>query len=115
MALRESSILKWQQIISDHKSSHLTVAQYCRNRDISPKLFYKWRQLLKRTPSGSAQSSEFLAVEFADNESTFANNPVSSETGIHIRFENTVSLDIDRDFDVAELKKVAKVLLGLSC
>jgi transposase-like protein len=38
----------WQHIINQYNSSSLTQADFCREHDIAPMSFYKWRQRLSK-------------------------------------------------------------------
>ena len=48
----------WQQLISEHKQSGLTVKAFCQKQGVSEALFYSWR---KRVVSGD-QPSRFALV-----------------------------------------------------
>jgi len=112
MALRESSVRRWQQIIKDHQASQQTAAEFCRRRDISSKQFYKWRQELKYKTTERAD--HFFEVDFKEPPSD-VEEPLDDFSGIHLKFGDCVTLKLDRDFDIVEFKKTAKVLLGLTC
>jgi transposase-like protein len=57
----------WQRLISSYDSSGLSIAAFCKQRDVSAASFYAWRRKLLRegatpTPTAPAASS-FIAVE----------------------------------------------------
>jgi len=49
---------KWQQIINQYDSSSQTQADFCREQDIAPMSFYKWRKRLSKEP----QSDHFIDI-----------------------------------------------------
>jgi len=112
MALRESSIRKWQQIIKDHQASQQTAAEFCRRRDISSKQFYKWRQELKYNTT--ERTDNFFEVEFKETYSD-VDETLEDFTGIHLHIGDNFRIELDQGFDISELKKAAKALLSLSC
>lgn len=112
MTLREASIKKWEKIISEQKSSSQTVACYCRNRSISSRQFYKWQEILNSKKV--ERIDNFFEVEFKETYPDI-DEPSSDFSGLHIRFGNSVTLELDKDFDSVEFKKAAKILLSLQC
>jgi hypothetical protein len=112
MALRESSVRRWQQIIKDHQASQQTAAEFCRRRDISSKQFYKWRQELKYKTT--ERTDHFFEVEFKET-SPDVDETLEDFTGIHLHIGDAFRIELDQGFDISEFKKAAKALLSLSC
>jgi len=48
----------WQQIIKQYDSNSQTQADFCRERDIAPMSFYKWRQRLSK----ETRSDHFIDI-----------------------------------------------------
>jgi len=48
----------WQQIMDQYDSSSQTQAEFCREHDIAPMSFYKWRQRLSK----ETQSDHFIDI-----------------------------------------------------
>lgn len=48
----------WQKIINQYESSSQTQAEFCREQDIAPMSFYKWRQRLSK----ENQSNHFIDI-----------------------------------------------------
>ena len=46
MNQRESVSARWTRIINEQRASGLSIAEFCRRREVSPPSFYDWRRRL---------------------------------------------------------------------
>jgi hypothetical protein len=104
------NLLKWERIISEYEQSDLTVAAYCFSKKISSGSFYNWRQKVKLLKSAES-SGDFRKVVFNGEDPETDDKSV----GLCIRFGQSVTIELDRNFNVSEFRKAAEVLLNLSC
>lgn len=55
MAVQDSRIVeRWRSIIADWRSSGLSVAAFCRSRDLNKSGFYRWRNILDQLHHSAA-------------------------------------------------------------
>jgi len=58
---RSDARARWSSILAEQQSSDLSVAAWCRERNIDKASFYEWRKRLKSS-SGSDGSVQFVRV-----------------------------------------------------
>ena len=51
---------RWEQVIEDQAGSGVSVAEFCRENDLSPASFYQWRKRLR--VEGSGEHERFVPV-----------------------------------------------------
>jgi hypothetical protein len=94
---------KWSLLLSDQRSSGLTVRAFCESGDIDKAVFYGWRKRLEeRSPDGPV---DFLRVRVAA-----AAPPASLCVTI-----GRASVRVERDFDPRLLADLLDVLEARSC
>ena len=89
----EERYAHWREVIEEQKSSGLSIADYCRSRNIRSSYFYSWRRRIqKRQMSGSG----FLELRSSVS---------GPDTGIRIGFGN-LCIEVQRNFDPITLRSV---------
>lgn len=90
----------WKKLVKEHGQSQLSVTDFCRNQRINPQRFYLWRKRFQSQPTVS-NTSAFLELV-----------PTSKNTGsgIRLRMESGVSIELDCHFDPATLRQVISIL-----
>ena len=90
----EERYAHWRDVIETQKTSGMTIAEYCRSRDIRTNAFYAWRRRIsKRQTSGSG----FLELR----------SPVlDMATGVRIVTAAGFYIDVSRGFDPSILRAV---------
>ena len=96
---------KWLGIISDWKSTGLSIAAYCREHEIPQWKFFDWKRRLAERESEDETAAGFVAVEFSSE---------GSGCGIGVRV-GFVELQLSRGFDERELLRTIQVLRRLPC
>ena len=100
----------WERVVGDQESSGLTVAEFCRRRDISPASFYAWRRKVSgtsptvhRSPSSSQAAPLFVPLPLAD----------SSSEGAHfeVKFPNGISVNVPPRFEVSPLASLLQAVM----
>ena len=87
----------WREVLETQKTSGLSIADYCRSRDIRTNVFYAWRRRIqKRQMPGSG---------FVELQSLVSDN----DTGIRIVSGN-LCIEVQRNFDPTTLRSVVACL-----
>lgn len=83
----------WLDVLTEQQSSGLSIARFCRERDLLPTSFYAWRRKLADSVSPvAATPSKFVPLPIG---------AVSS--GFRVRLPNGVRLSVPPQFDAAML------------
>ena len=85
---REERLTYWQGIIDEYRSSGLSGAAFCRERNINPGRFYHWRRRLQE--DCLQEDRGFLELV-----------PCSSQgdtRSIHIHLTNGIAIEVSRGF-----------------
>jgi transposase-like protein len=105
MGRREPEKAKhWEAIFTEQASSEMSIAAFCRERDIRPTQYYWWRRRLKSDKSQSDATEGFIELLSASGHTS------TSSSGIKLIYDNRFSLQLDPGFDPTTLKQVLAVL-----
>ena len=90
----------WKKLVKEHGQSQLSVTDFCRNHRINPQRFYLWRKRFQSEPT------------FSDTDAFLELIPTSEKTGsgIRLRMESGMSIELDCHFDPATLRQVISIL-----
>ena len=94
----------WRAIIENQATSGMSIAAYCRDAQIKPSYFYTWRRRLRDQQSCVGGFLELIPGRLIE--------PASS--GICIRLDAKLAIEVERDFDPLTLRTVVETLSGLS-
>ncbi len=95
----------WQAIVNGQAASGISAAAYCRESRINLHLFYSWRRRFKEAPCTDAGG--FIELR----SSSFLGN----DTGICIRLDAGLCIEVARGFDPATLCAVIDTLARHRC
>jgi transposase-like protein len=101
---QEQRATYWQNLINAHSRSRLSVTEFCRDQQINRQSFYRWRQRFKSQPHAPATGAFLELVPTSKNES-----------GIRLRMDQDIAIELDNGFDPATLRQVISVLRVQSC
>jgi hypothetical protein len=87
----------WPSVMQEYRESGLSVQQFCRDRGISPGLFYKWRKRLSNAPAGESNAGFVELLRGAAG---------SCSSGVRLQLGDEVTVCLERGFDPATLKDV---------
>ncbi len=90
----------WQNLVIAHSRSSLSVTEFCRDHQINRQRFYLWRQRFKSQPNPPVTGA-FLELVPSSQK---------GESGIRLRIDQGLSIDLDRGFDPSTLGQVISVL-----
>jgi hypothetical protein len=94
----------WRTIIDTQATSGMSVVKYCRDTQINPSYFYRWRRRLQeQQPCCAAGFLELIPDRLS---------PAAS--GVRIRLGTRLSVEVERGFDALTLRAVVETLSGLS-
>ena len=105
---REFYIQKWKKLLADFWTSHLSLAEYCRQHNLSRKTAGRWKIIFQREECqriDSLSELEIVPVSQSHQETTCEqmNSGVRLEVGeLHI--------ELQKDFDLQTLKNVLSLL-----
>jgi hypothetical protein len=101
----------WRQRIRRQTSSGLSMAEFCRREGVSARLFYAWRdRLKKRSPSACAESPVFVPLH--RDSATQQADPVLGR-GVEMELPHEVRLRFGTPPEPEWLGRVVAVLAGL--
>jgi hypothetical protein len=95
---QEQRVAYWQDLVHAHRRSGLDVTSFCRDHQINRQRFYLWRQ---RVQTQAKEAGAFLELVPSSR---------SGESGIRLRLDPSLSIELDRGFDPATLKQVLAAL-----
>jgi hypothetical protein len=90
----------WQELVEAQSQSGLDVTTFCRDRRINRQRFYLWRQRFQKQ---NAESDAFLELVPSSR---------SGESGVHLRLNQNLSIELDRGFDPTTLQQALLALQG---
>ena len=97
---QKQRITYWQDLVKAHSRSGLDVTSFCRDHQINRQRFYLWRQRFQ-TQAQTPMTDAFLELVPSSR---------SGESGIRLRLDPSLSIELDRGFDPATLQQVLVAL-----
>ena len=117
----------WRQVLDDHWSSGLSIAEFCRQRQLNQASFYDWRKKLasietektsvavdsgnvvstSRSTAGPVSSSLFVSLPVADTESR---SSPASRASFELELPNGIRVRVPAPFDVSELTSLLQTV-----
>lgn len=82
--LTKEKLLVWKDRIARHKSSGLTIAEFCRQESVSAANFYQWKRKLKgatRRATGKVKGKSAVINGSAGRSATFVQVPLPQPRG----------------------------------
>ncbi len=101
---KEERITYWQKLVKEQAQSSLSVTDFCRDHQINRQRFYLWRQRFQSQSPASVTGAFLELVPSSKN----------GESGIRLRVDPGLSIELDCGFDPATLRQVISVVKG-SC
>ncbi|MDP6658101.1 MAG: hypothetical protein QF607_07115 [Nitrospinaceae bacterium] len=97
---KETKITHWRTIIEKHAVSGQTIAGFCRDQKIPAHQFHWWRGRFRKENSQTKRSGFLQLVPFTK----------SQHSGIRIRLNNGVSIEVEQGFDAHTLRSVIETI-----
>jgi transposase-like protein len=97
---KRERITYWQKVVKEQVQSSLSVTDFCRDQQINPQRFYLWRQRFQ-SQSTSPGTGAFLELVPSSK---------NGESGIRLRIDQSLSIELDCGFDPATLRQVISVV-----
>lgn len=113
----------WRKVFADWVTSGLSAAQFCRDRQIKPHLFYEWKRIIAKRDAEAAQSTHkrkprpeqptaepdpFVQVHVKD--SAPAAKRARESATLEIVFKSGTSIKIGSDCSLSLLASVVDVM-----
>lgn len=113
----------WRKVFADWKASGLTSAQFCRERQIKPHLFYEWKRIIaqrdaevsrsarkprQRSEKPAPEAGPFVEVRVKDYAPTAKHARESAS--LEIVFKSGTSIKIASDCSLSLLASVVDVM-----
>jgi hypothetical protein len=93
----EERYAHWREVIEEQKTSGMSIADYCRSREIRTNVFYAWRRRIQKR---QMDQQGFIELR----------SPVSgTDTGIRIVSGN-LFIEVQRNFDSTTFRSVLACL-----
>ena len=93
-------ITQWQNHLKDRQESGLTVASWCRQKNIKPHQFWYWQKRLGGNPSRD-RTTGFVPVKLKE-----------TSTPVRLRFANGTVLECTESTDPAWIGKIMAAMNG---
>ena len=107
---REERWQHWRVLIGEQQSSGLTIAEFCRQRDLSPASFYAWRHKVSAASpgqEGSLLSATASAPQFVPLQLTDA---VANDGHFEIELPNGIRLTVPPKFEATMLASLLQAV-----
>jgi len=99
---RKERVTHWQGLVQDQAQSGVSAAAFCKENQLNIQTFYAWRRRFK-TESDTNVTGAFLELVPSSK---------IQESGIRIRLDERLSVELDRGFDPFTLRNAINVLCG---
>lgn len=100
---KEDRATYWQKLVQEQVESGVSAAAFCKNHHINPQRFYFWRRRFKDESNGTKGTGAFLELVPSSK---------IQGSGIRIRLDERVSIDLERHFDPLTLRSAIDALCG---
>lgn len=97
----------WRERVANQFQSGLSIANWCRQNNISPHTFYYWRD--KFFPKTSISRIDFKEISVQQKEIS-----QSQKSGVRLQYQEFCIL-LDLQFDMETFEQCIKALKGLQC
>ena len=99
---KEERITHWRAVVGKQTTSGMSAAAFCREHHIRFHQFYWWQRRFKRENSKDKRSGFLQLVPFSK----------SQRSGICIRLNNGVFIEVEQGFDPLTLRSVIATIGG---
>jgi hypothetical protein len=99
---KEERVTRWQRLVHEQAQSGMSAAAFCKENQLNLHGFYSWRRRFK-TESDPKVTGAFLELVPSSK---------IEGSGIHIRVDGRLSIELDRDFDPFTLRNAIDALCG---
>jgi transposase-like protein len=97
---QEERISHWRKLVKEHTQSGLSVTDFCQDHKIDRQRFYLWRQRFQSQSTGPSTGAFLELVPSSQN----------GESGIRLRINQDLSIELDHGFDPATLVQAISVV-----
>jgi hypothetical protein len=99
---RKARVIHWQGLVQEQAHSGMSAVAFCKESQLKLQSFYAWRRRFK-TESDTNVTGAFLELVPSSK---------IQESGIRIRLDERLSVELDRGFDPFTLRNAINVLCG---
>ena len=99
---KEEKITYWRAVIIKHSKSGLSAAAFCREHNINIHQFRWWQRRFRKENVRGKESGFLQLVPFSK----------SQHSGIRIRLNNGVLIEVEQGFDPHTLRGVIEAIYG---
>ncbi len=124
----EARWVYWRKLLEEHRSSGLSIAEFCRQRQLNQASFYDWRKKLasieteevsstvesesvvsvsKSSTAVPVSSPLFVSLPVADSESR---SSLTSRASFEVELPNGIRVRVPSQFDVSELTSLLQTV-----
>lgn len=100
----------WRGVLDAWRRSGMSVAAFCRRRDLAEPTFYAWRRRLKRAGPPSAPAPAFVPVRIVPTPAPFAGRAI-----VELTLRGGRVMRVHADFTPHSLAALAAAVEGLAC
>jgi hypothetical protein len=97
---REERVIHWRTVVHKQAASGLSAAAFCREQQINPQRFYHWRRRFHEKPFNVMPKGFVELLPCAER----------SHSGVRIRTQEKLCIEVMRGFDPHTLRSVIEVL-----
>lgn len=107
---REEQATHWRGVVAEQQGSGLSVAAFCRDRNLRTPQVLRWRRHFAEEAATGADGAGVGAPGFVELVQQAAGPAAPPSCGISIQVGDRISIRIARGFDAAALKAVLSVV-----
>ena len=100
---KEEKVTHWRAVIRKHATSGLSAAAFCREHNINVHQFRWWQRRFRKENARGKESGFLQLVPFSKS---------TQHSGIHIRLNNGVLIEVEQGFDPHTLRGVIEAICG---
>jgi len=106
---------EWQLLLSEREKSTLTIAEFCRQKNIRPSRFYYYQTLINFPDKiiKKQQKKLLSPIISSDLKPVTITKPltVHGPTSIRLFLPNSIRCDLPSNIPIAEMKAIVELLL----
>jgi hypothetical protein len=99
---REERVTRWRGLVQEQARSGMSAATFCKENQLNLHSFYSWRRRFN-TESDAKVTGAFLELVPSSK---------LQDSGIRIRLDERLSIELDRGFDPSTLRNAIDTLCG---
>lgn len=112
MKINEEKVNEWRLLLNEHKQSGLSIKNFCKERNITPAIFYYYRDIIEKPNKQQIRIEKKEAVVPDIKPIQIINSPSKDNSPIRFIMPNSIQCILPRDMLPREIKSILEVLMS---